>query len=115
MLGRYVSINGEILPNPVSYSESKGKIANTAQSESGKDLVMNVRIKKYTGNFTFNVSSYWKEKLEAYYEEAAISLVVGNNTYNARIEEFDAELVENSERADNTDGYWVVTFSAIEY
>lgn len=115
MLGKYVSINGETLPNPVAYSESKVKISNAAQSESGKDLVKNVRIKKYTGNFTFQVSSYWKEKLEAYYEEAAINLVVGNNAYNARIEEFSAELAENSERADNTNGYWIVTFAAVEY
>ena len=115
MLGRYISINGETLPNPVTNSETKSNVANVSQSESGKDLVKNVRIMKYTGNFTFNVSSFWKNKLEAYCKKPSIDITVGSEVYNARIEEFNAELVENSERSEHTDGYWVVSFSVIEY
>ena len=115
MLGRYISINGEILPNPINYSEAFTKVAVTNQSESGKDLVKNLRNRKYTGSFTFDVSSYWKSKLYNYYLQPSINLTVGNNTYTARIEEFHAELVQYSEYSNNTDGYWTVTFDVIEF
>lgn len=115
MLGKYISFNGERFPNPVSYSASFGKISNVNQSESGKDLVKNKRLKKYTGNFTFNVSSYWKNKLSNVNLQPSVTLTVGSTSYNVRIEEYSEELVPYSELSDNTDGYWIVTFSAIEF
>lgn len=115
MLGKYIKFNNEVLPNPVSYNDNIAKILNSFQSEAGDDLVITVRNGKYTGNFTFNVSSFWKDKLLEYFYMSSFLLTVNNRTYIVRMEEFNSELVANSESSDNTDGFWVVTFSLIEY
>ena len=116
MLGNgYIKFNGETIPNPYDYSDNLENISNTFQSEAGDDLVLNIRQGKYSGDFTFHVSSYWKKKLKNYSLMPAFILAVDSEEYEVRIDGFNSHLVSNSEHSVNTDGYWEVTFSAIEF
>ncbi|MCM1273191.1 MAG: hypothetical protein NC225_12340 [Clostridium sp.] len=114
MLGKFIKINNMQLPNPVEYSESFAKVSNTFQSEAGDDLVVDVRVGKYTGNFTFQVSSFWKDKLKAYADMPTVQLSINGNVRTVRMETFDCSLENHSVYSENTKGYWTVTFAAVE-
>lgn len=114
MLKKYIKINGEQLPNPVEYSEEFSKISNEFQSEAGDDLVVDVRSGKYSGNMTFHVSSRWKDKLTAYANLHSFKLEVDGKAYQVRIKSISHALENNSEYAENTQGYWNVSFTAGE-
>lgn len=114
MLGKFVKINGTQLPNPVEYSENFSKVSNTFQSEAGDDLVVDVRTGKYTGNFTFQVSSLWRDRLISYADMKTIQLSIDGKIRTVRIESIDCSLEKDSEHAKNTKGYWTVTFTATE-
>lgn len=114
MLGKFVKINGMQLPNPVEYSENISKVSNTFQSEAGDDLVVDVRTGKYTGSFTFQVSSLWKDRLISYADMKTIQLSIDGKIRTVRIESIDCSLENDSAYAKNTKGYWTVTFTATE-
>lgn len=114
MLNRYVKINDERVPNPVDYSESFSKVSNTFQSEAGDDLAIDVRVGKYSGSFTFQVSSKWKSKFLAYAKQPSIKLQIDDVEYTVRIESIDCDLEKNSEYSQGTQGYWTVSFSVEE-
>lgn len=114
MLGKYVKINGMQLPNPTEYSENFSKVSNTFQSEAGDDLVVDVRTGKYTGNFTFQVSSAWKDRIKAYADMQTFQLSVDGTVRTVRVESIDYSLENNSVYAKETQGYWTVTLTATE-
>lgn len=114
MLGKYIKVNNEQLPNPVSYDENMGSLENENASESGKTLVAVVRLDMFSANMTFNVSSYWKEKIRNYCKLDYVKLEVNGKEYQARLRSFTANLAENSERSEGTDGYWKVSVTATE-
>ncbi len=114
MLGKYVKINGTQLPNPTEYSESFSKVSNTFQSEAGDDLVVDVRTGKYTGNFTFQVSSAWKDRIKEYADMPTYQLSIDGKIRIVRTESIDYSLENNSAYAKNTKGYWTVTLTATE-
>lgn len=114
MLGKFVKINGTQLPNPVEYSENISKVSNVFQSEAGDDLVVDVRTGKYTGNFTFQVSSLWRDRLISYADMKTIQLSIDGKIRTVRIESIDCSLEKDSEHTKNTQGYWTVTLTATE-
>lgn len=114
MLGKYIKINGLQLPNPVSYDENMSSIENDNTTESGKTLVAVVRLDLFSANMTFNLSSYWKDKIRDYCKENYVTLEVNGKEYQVRLRGYSAKLVENSERSEGTDGYWKVSVTATE-
>lgn len=114
MLNKYVKMNGEQLPNPTAYSEDFGKVSNSFQSEAGDDLVIDVRVGKYSGSMTFQVSSRWKDKLKAYANMPSVTLSVDGTDYEVRIESISFGLEKNSERVPGTQGLWTVSFTVSE-
>lgn len=114
MLNKYIKIDDMQIPNPTDYSEEFGKISNMFQSEAGDDLVIDIRAGKYSGSMTFQVSSFWKDKLEAYAKKPSIKLQVDGDIYVSRIESISCSLEKNSERTAGTQGYWTVSFTAVQ-
>lgn len=114
MLKRYLKINGEQLPNPVEYSQNFSKVSNVFQSEAGDDLVVDVRVGKFSANLTFQVSSRWRDKLKAYTDKPSFVLTVDRENYTVRTESFDCGLEPHSEHSSNTQGYWSVSFTVKE-
>lgn len=114
MLGKYIKINGEAIPNPTSYDDNLDNIENENTSESGKTLVAIVRLGIFSANMRFNLSSYWKDKIKAYCMEPSVRFEVNGEAYQVRLREYSASLVENSEKSEGTDGYWEVSVAASE-
>ena len=114
MLGKYIKINGEIIPNPTTYSESLTDIENVNQSEGGTDIVSTTRLGKYNSTMSFQISSYWKEKLREYTKKPTVVIEVDGVIYTVRLRAFSATLEANSESVRNTQGYWNVSVQAIE-
>ena len=115
MLGKkYITINGESIPNPTSFSEDEQTIENVFQSEAGTDLSTVVRTGKKTAKVTFQVSSFWLAKLRTYSRTASATISINGSSMTARIRNFKASLLPNSENVSGTDGLWTVSMDFIE-
>lgn len=114
MLGKYIVINSETLPNPTSFSADEETIENVFQSEAGTDLGAVVRFGKVRAKATFQVTSFWRDKLQAYSQTATESVTIDGTTMTMRIRNFSQKLVPNSENIQNTDGLWTVSLDFIE-
>ena len=114
MLGKYIVINSETLPNPTSFSASEETIENVYQSEAGTDLAQVVRFGKVTASATFQVTSFWRDKLKGYSQTATESVTIDGTTMTMRIRNFSQKLVPNSENVEGTDGLWTVSIDFIE-
>lgn len=115
MLGKnYLTVNNTAIPNPVSFDYSFEPIENLMTSESGKDLVVAVRLNKRTFRGTWHLSSFWLPKFEAYASLQSVTLVYQGTTYYCRARGFAPKLVENSERTSGTNGLWEVSMEFIE-
>lgn len=114
MLGKYITINNETIPNPKSFDLEEETIENVFQSEAGTDLSIIVRTGKVSAKATFQVSSFWKEKLKGYSRTATATVVIDGNSMTMRIRNFKAKLFEGSENVENTNGLWSVSMDFIE-
>lgn len=114
MLGKYIEINSEALPNPKSFSAEEETIENVYQSEAGTDLGQVVRFGKVSAKATFQVTSFWRDKLKAYSQTTTESVTIDGTTMTMRIRNFSQKLVPNSENVEGTDGLWTVSLDFIE-
>ena len=115
MLGyKYIMINDEKIPNPVSFADGYSKIYNEFTTEGGKSQRSIVRQEKWNAKMTFNLSSYWKDKLKAYSKEDYVMLQFDGAIRKVTLDDYNETLVENSEFCRKTNGYWVVTLTAME-
>mgnify|MGYP003311012749 CR=1 FL=1 len=114
MLGKYVKVDGVQYPNPTQTSESYANLENVNTSESGKDLASAQRLGKLTINFTFQLSSYWKERILADCRKLNVSLIYCGKTYQGRLRASGNALAKNSENSINTNGYWTLNIQFIE-
>ena len=116
MLGKkYISINSTLIPNPTSFKEDEETIENVFQSEAGTDIAAIVRSGKKKFSTTFQVSSFWMEKLRTYSRSTTASVSIdGGVAMTMRIRNFKATLLKNSENVANTDGLWTVSMEFIE-
>lgn len=114
MLGKYITIDSTQIPNPVSFSSDDETVENVFQTEAGTDVSAVVRFGKVKASATFQVSSFWRDKLRAFSQTTSKSVTIDGVTKTMRIRNFRADLVENSENVANTDGLWKVSLDFIE-
>lgn len=117
MLGKFLKINGETIPNPKEggFSISPGFVENVNTSEAATDLVTVVRTSKPVFNMNFQLSSTWKAKLDAYSKLLSVTLTYNGQNYTGRLRAGSQSLVGNSAHTENTDGLWncAYTFTTI--
>lgn len=115
MLGKgYIKINGEAIPNPTAFSMEESTIENVFQSEAGTDLSIVVRTGKVTAKGSFQVSSFWKNKLNGFSRTTSATVSINGESKTMRIRNFQAKLFESSENVQGTDGLWTVSMEFIE-
>lgn len=114
MLGKYISINSTVLPNPTSFRMDEETIENVFQSEAGTDIVAVIRTGKRKASATFQVGSFWLEKLRSFSRSASQPVVIDGTSMTMRIRSFSADLLPNSENIEGTDGLWTVSMEFIE-
>ena len=117
MLGRYLKINGEDIPNPKEggFSIAPGFVENVNTSEAATDLVTVVRTAKPVFTMNFQLSSMWKAKLDAYSRLLSVTLTYNGQNYVGRLRAGSQGLVGNSAHTEGTDGLWncAYTFTTI--
>lgn len=113
MLGNFLKINNTVIPNPKlgGFSVSPGFVETVAQSEAGTDLVQVTRTSKPVFNLTFDLSSDWKDKLDAYSKLLSVTLEVNGVSYLGRFRAGSQSLVGNSAHTEGTDGLWTCAYT----
>lgn len=117
MLGyRFLKINGESIPNPVSgfgFSFDADETVNL--SEGGTELVRVRRLDKRTFKGRWNLSSFWLDKFEAWSKQNTVTLNYRGHDYICRMRDFSPQMQEGSEHIETSEGLWTVnpTFTEI--
>lgn len=108
MLGRnYLTIDGVELPTPVSFEDNSLLHEEVNQSEAATDIVAVIRQKQVVFDFTFQLSSTWRDTLDTLCQKTSVNLVYKGTTYAGRLRRSGTwTLAERSERTPNTDGLW---------
>ena len=114
MLGNYITVGADTLPNPKSFSINEETVENVYESEAGTDLSKVVRYGKVSAKATFQTTSFWRDKLKAYSQTATQTVTINGASYTMRIRGYSAKLVANSEHVEGTDGLWTVSLDFIE-
>lgn len=112
MLGKYLKINNELMPNPVKF-EGPGlnPQENIFFSEGGRRMTNIVRLDRPSWAATFYCTSRMKEKLMTLCKSQSVTSQYNSGeiwTGTLRLSETPS-LVENSEYCLNTDGLFEVS------
>lgn len=109
MLGKYITINNNQMPNPISFEEALNPSENIYESEAGTQLSNIVRLDRYSFTATWNCTSRLRDTLKGYCITPSVDVTVDGVSYSGRMRLSGAiSLVENSENNTGTQGLWTV-------
>lgn len=115
MLGKgYIKLNGETIPNPTNLKIAEQNTENIKTSETAEDIGTSTRLGKRTFQFTFQSTSYGRDKIRAYCLLTECILTFKNEEIPGRLRITGEALFPGSERAPRTDGLWTLTVNFIE-
>lgn len=111
MLGRYISINGTVMPNPEKFSYTYPPDENVFTSEAGTQMSNIKRLDRLTFAASWNCSSRFRDELLVLCMTPSVSVSIdGGTAVDGRLRlSGGPELVEDSEYTNGTDGLWVVS------
>ena len=111
MLGkRYLQINGEAIPNPISgFKVSLEEDETITLSEAGTELGRVRRLDKHKFTGTWHLSSFWLDKFEEWSTSNSVILTYRDKTYHCRMRDFSPSLVDGSEYTETSEGLWAVS------
>lgn len=112
MLGKYLKINNELMPNPVKFDgPGLNPQENVFFSEGGRRMTNIVRLDRSSWTATFHCTSRMKEKLLTFCKSQSVTSSFNNEspvTGTLRLSS-SPSLVEDSEFCMNTDGLWEIS------
>ena len=111
MLGRYLKINGTLMPNPIAWADNINPDETIYFSESGKRMTNVKRLDRITFTASFNCTSSLKDKLDALVKTPKVSVQFNNETAitGTLRRASEAALVDNSQYCNGTNGLWTVS------
>ncbi len=116
-----ILINNEVIPEPITWTETSNVIENVNTTEAGTDQVSVTRYDKLSVSCSFQCTSIWAKKLKEFSLEAQLEISIYDLIFEdyrlryMRIRGFKAEPVKNSQRTRNTNGLWEVSFNLEEF
>ena len=112
-MGKFLKINNTAIPNTKEggFTVSPNLIETVNQSEAGTDLVAVTRTSKPTFTMSFDLTSTWRDKLNAYSKLLSVTLTVDGVSYVGRFRAGNQALVGNSAHTENTNGLWTCTYT----
>ena len=116
-----ILINNEVIPEPITWTETSNVIENVNTTEAGTDQVSVTRYDKLSVSCSFQCTSTWAKKLKEFSLEAQLEISIYDLIFEdyrlryMRIRGFKAEPVKNSQRTRNTNGLWEVSFNLEEF
>lgn len=114
MLGKYLKINGTQYPNPTSFQIKYKNNENVNLSEAYTELTSVNRLCKMELAMTFQLTSFLYEAILADCKLPSVSLSLNGVNYVGRLRMASADLEDNSETTQGTDGLWTVKVSFSE-
>lgn len=111
MLGKYLRINNEQLPNPIpgAFEYQLNADENVFTNEAGEQMTNIIRLDRLSWTGTFQCTGRMKDKLLAICKLAECSCTFEGETYGGRLRLGGAVvLYDNSEYTAGTDGLWTV-------
>ena len=114
MLGNYIKVDGVQYPNPEKFKPKYKNYEKVNLSESYTELTSINRLAKFEPDMTFNVSSYWLNKIIADCKKPEVKFDCNGVEYSGRLRANDSDLLENSEFIQGTDGLWTIKVKFME-
>lgn len=111
--GNYIKINNEAIPRPKKLDIDTKAKEKVGESEAGNDISITSRVNKRTFNLTFQLTSYWLDKLLAFAEGPTVMTFRGEDILG-RWRPKKPVLVAGSEDIPGTDGLWTLTVNFFE-
>lgn len=118
MFSGTLKFENESIITPTGWKVTPEAIENRQETEAGTVTRNIVRAERLTIQATFRTSSRWMEKLKAYSKEPQISVTCmdGNTlrTFDAFIDNFRADMIDNTMKMSGTNGLYNVTLTINE-
>lgn len=111
MLGKYIKINNEEMPNPVAgtFEFQYNPDENVFTNEAGAQMSNVRRLDRISWAATFQCTGTTKDKILAFCKEAGLTSTINGVQYSGRLRLSGAvALYEWSEYTQGTDGLWTV-------
>lgn len=110
-LGKFIKINGTVMPNPTEYSEQFENLEKVNKSEAGTDLILVQRLMKLNVTMTFQVSRMMYDKIKQFCTLMTCDFYMDGTRYVGRLRLTGGNLEPESY---NTDGYWTISVTFTE-
>ncbi len=118
MLGKFIKINNNMMPNPVSgtFSFALNPDENVFANEAGEQMSNVKRLDRVSWSGTFNCTSNMKNRLLTICKSPSCSCEVDGVSYNGRLRlNGDVSMVSGSELCEGTQGLWTMTLKFEEF
>lgn len=118
MLGKYISINGETLPNPVpgSFEYQLNPMENVFENEAGEQMANVKRLDRISWTGSFQCTSTKRDSLLAFCKLAECSCSFDGVEYQGRLRlNGGVSLYELSEYTPGTNGLWTLSLTFEEF
>lgn len=110
MLGKYIKINGTLMPNPVEFEYTYPPDENVFTSEAGTQLTNVKRLDRLTFQATWHCSSTFRDRLIRLCQTASVTVSIDDSEpVSGRLRlSSGPKLVKDSESTPGTQGLWEV-------
>lgn len=111
MLGKYIKINGQQMPNPISFEDGINPNENEYYSESGKRMTNVIRLDRTSWTATFQCTSRMKAILDGFCKTGSVtSQIDGGTVITGTLRRASGGvLLPNSELCSDTQGLWTIS------
>lgn len=116
-----IILDGLEIPKPTQWDETSNVIETTSQTEAGTDMSIVVRTDKLSVSAGFTCRSRWAQRFAVMRDKDSVVLqeydikVGGYKSRKVRIRDFSSSRLSNSEKVENTDGVYSISFTLEEF
>lgn len=118
MLDKYLKINNEKMPNPVSgtFTMALNPVENVFENEAGEQMSNVKRLDRISWSGTFNCTSTMRDNLLTICRTASCTCEVDGTSYSGRLRTSgEITMVAGSELTQGTQGLWIVPLRFEEF
>lgn len=116
-LGRqYLIINSSALPETASFDVDYETIENVYRTEAGTDIALLIRGNKHKFSVKWDgATSDFKAQVENYCNATSVTVHFDGESYICRARNLKASMVQYSNRWDQSQGLWNISFTLEEF
>ena len=112
----YLIINSTALPETASFDIEYDTVENVFQTEAGTDIALLIRGNKHKFSVKWDgATSDFKAQVESYCNMPRVTVQFDGGVYNCRARNLQASMVRYSNRWDQSNGLWDISFTLEEF